>query len=137
MKPTTFLIIEDDDVDMMSIERSFKKLRLKNPTKRALDGVDALEILHGSGTQSPLEKPYILFLDLNMPRLNGLDFLKKLRDHEETKDARVFVLTTSDTDFDISEAYAQNVNGYIVKSDLTESLRAAFDESESDWVIVG
>ena len=112
----TLLIVEDDEIDLMGIKRALKELRIKNPTIRAKDGVEALEILRGENGHEKLQKPYIILLDLNMPRMDGVQFLQAIRDDEALKKSVVFVLTTSDTDEDITSAYTHNVAGYIVKS---------------------
>jgi len=136
MNPITFLVAEDDDVDMISIERAMKRMRLKNPMVRAKNGFDALEILHGTGDAPALNPPYIVLLDLNMPRMNGMEFLTELRKHPVTKTTRVFVLTTSETDQDIINAHSHNISGYIFKSDLLGSLSEAIDSLEDNWVLL-
>lgn len=137
MEPITFVVVEDDDVDMMSIKRALKGLNLKNPIIRAKDGLAALELLHGSDAQPAMESPYIILLDLNMPRMNGLDFLAALRKNPMTEMARVFVLTTSETDQDILNAHTHNIMGYIFKSDLLGSLGEAIDSLENSWMLLG
>lgn len=115
-KPISLLLIEDDDVDAEAIDRAFKKQKIANPIVRASDGIEALDILRGQGSSRTLESPYIILLDINMPRMNGHEFLKELRGDESLHGCVVFVLTTSDADRDIDQAYAQNVAGYIIKS---------------------
>ncbi len=134
--PIKFLIVEDDDVDMMSIKRAFKHIRLNNPVVRAKDGREAIDLLHNTDNESRLSSPYIIFLDLNMPRMNGLEFLKVLRGDPRTEHARVFVLTTSETDEDIINAHAFDILGYIFKSDLMGSLSEAITALEEDWVLL-
>ena len=119
-KHATILLVEDDDIDAMSVERAFKKLRIANPIIRAKDGMIALELLK-NGT---VTKPYIMLLDLNMPRMGGLELLTELRNDENLKNSVVFVLTTSKDDEDKLAAYNQNIAGYIVK----EKLQHGFDE---------
>tara|TARA_R110002012_G_scaffold81537_2_gene206380 strand:+ start:803 stop:1231 length:429 start_codon:yes stop_codon:yes gene_type:complete len=119
-KHVTILLVEDDDVDAKSVKRAFQKLKIINPIVRAKDGVIALELLK-EGTVS---KPYIMLLDLNMPRMGGLELLTELRKDEDLKNSIVFVLTTSKDDEDKLAAYDQNIAGYIVK----EKLQHGFDE---------
>jgi len=116
----TILLVEDDDIDAMSVMRAFNKLRIANPIVRAKDGMIALELLR-NGT---VTKPYIMLLDLNMPRMGGLEVLTELRKDENLKNSIVFVLTTSKDDEDKLAAYDQNIAGYIVK----EKLQHGFDE---------
>jgi CheY-like chemotaxis protein len=132
----TLLIVEDDEIDLMGIKRALKELRIKNPTIRAKDGVEALEILRGENGHEKLQKPYIILLDLNMPRMDGVQFLQAIRDDEALKKSVVFVLTTSDTDEDITSAYTHNVAGYIVKSDAKDSFREAMNMLDIYWTIV-
>jgi CheY-like chemotaxis protein len=108
------LLIEDDDVDIMNVKRAFKKNNVQNPLTVAEDGLKALEILKSlKANNEPV--PKIILLDLNMPRMGGIEFLTELRKDEELKDISVFVMTTSSEETDIVDAYRLNVAGYIVK----------------------
>lgn len=131
-KTVTILLIEDDDIDAMSVERSLKKMCLANPLIRAVDGVDALTLLR-NGT---LAKPYIVLLDLNLPRMRGLEFLKEIRDDDTLCEAVVFVLTTSKNEDEIAEAYRKNVAGYIVKSNLNHDFSQVLTFLDHYWRIV-
>lgn len=110
-----FLIVEDNELDAENLSRCFEGLELKNPRTRAKDGVDALDVLRGTNGKQKLEKPYIVLLDINMPRMNGLEFLKEVRADKELCDISVFILSTSDRTQDIEDAYKYNVAGYFVK----------------------
>lgn len=109
------LLVEDDDVDAERVERAFRKLDLALPIRRARDGVEALEILRGE-TLPLFDRPYVIILDLKLPRMGGLQFLGCLREDPALRDAVVFVLTTSQNEADRFKAYQCNVAGYIVKS---------------------
>ena len=111
------LLVEDDEVDIMNVERAFKKGKITNPLYIAGNGIEALAMLRSSTEQpSPLPaKRILILLDLNMPKMNGLEFLQELRQDEELKRTPVIVLTTSDEDKDRIEAYNLNVAGYILK----------------------
>ena len=111
-KVLNILLVEDDEVDVMNIRRAFKKGNITNPLFVAGNGLEALEMLRGGGV--PRERRLIL-LDLNMPRMNGLEFLRELRGDEELGGTPVVVLTTSDDDRDRTEAFRLNVAGYILK----------------------
>jgi CheY-like chemotaxis protein len=106
------LLVEDDQVDVMNVQRAFKKNNIKNPLWVAGNGVDALDKLRGG--EIPLTRLLVL-LDLNMPRMNGIEFLRHLRADGELRHLPVVVLTTSDDERDRVEAYHLNVAGYIVK----------------------
>ncbi|MEM8829305.1 MAG: response regulator [Cyanobacteria bacterium P01_G01_bin.19] len=111
------LLVEDDEVDVMNVKRAFKKYKITNPLFTAGNGVEALEMLRSQDGQPPVvpESRRLILLDLNMPKMNGLEFLEELRQDEILKRSPVIVLTTSDEDKDRIEAYNLNVAGYILK----------------------
>lgn len=106
------LLVEDDDVDVMNVRRAFAKHHIANPLFIARDGVEALEKLRDS--EVPKGRRLVL-LDLNMPRMNGIEFLRELRNDPELAPTPVVVLTTSNDDQDKVEAYHLNVAGYLLK----------------------
>ncbi|MGF1479622.1 MAG: response regulator [Cyanophyceae cyanobacterium] len=110
------LLVEDDEVDVMNVKRAFRKSNISNPLYVADNGIKALEMLrtHDGAAAVPGTRRLIL-LDLNMPRMSGLEFLKELRADPALKATPVIVLTTSDEDKDRVEAYNLNVAGYILK----------------------
>lgn len=110
------LLVEDDELDVRIIKRALKQEKISNPIVVAKDGVEAIEILEGKAGLPTLNRPYLILLDLNMPRMNGLEFLETLRKKPQLKDSVVFVLTTSEADEDILAAYSFNVAGYLLKS---------------------
>lgn len=112
---TTILVVEDNDLDVENLMRCFKRLNIDNPVLRAKDGLEGLDILRSTDPETGLKRPCIVLLDLNMPRMNGIEFLGKVRDDETIADTPVFVLTTSDHRRDLEEAHRRNVCGYIVK----------------------
>ena len=109
------LLVDDDQVDVRAITRAFQKQRISNPITVASNGLEALEILRGQGKET-IERPYMILLDLNMPKMGGLQFLDEIRQDEDLKDSIVFVLTTSDDERDKFEAYSKNIAGYLLKS---------------------
>lgn len=131
-KTVNILLVEDDDIDAMSVDRALKKMRLLNPLIRALDGMEALTILR----DKHIAKPYVVLLDLNLPRMGGLEFLKAIREDEQLNDTIVFVLTTSKNEEEISEAYRKNVAGYIVKSNLNQDFTQVLTFLDHYWRIV-
>ena len=106
------LLVEDDDVDVMNVKRAFDKNHIMNPLYVAGNGLEALRMLRSGAV--PLDRRIVL-LDLNMPRMNGIEFLQALRVDPELKSTTVVVLTTSDNDRDKLEAYNLNVAGYLLK----------------------
>lgn len=116
-KPTmNILLVEDDDVAAEAVIRSLKKSNLEFPILLAEDGLEALHILRNENPAKILKRPFLILLDLNMPRMNGFEFLQEIRADNKLKDSVVFVLTTSDADSDKSRAYHENIAGYMVKS---------------------
>jgi CheY-like chemotaxis protein len=106
------LLVEDDELDVMNVQRAFKKNNVVNPLYTAGNGLDALAMLRGDAI--PKDRRLIL-LDLNMPRMGGIEFLKELRADPDLKATTVVVLTTSDEERDKVKAYDLNVAGYILK----------------------
>jgi CheY-like chemotaxis protein len=110
-KLVNILLVEDDEVDVMNVKRAFTKNNIQNELFVAGNGVEALDMLRSSIV--PL--PRIIILDINMPKMNGIEFLKVLREDESLKNISVFVMTTSNEDSDKINAYNLNVAGYILK----------------------
>jgi len=135
MHDIKILLVDDDDVDAEMVIRGFRKSRIGNEITVAEDGIQALEVLRENG-DGGLRKPYIVLLDLNMPRMNGFDFLDELRSDEFLRDTIVFVLTTSKADMDRARSYAKNVAGYIVKSDVGPSFKSAVELLQCYWTTV-
>lgn len=106
------LLVEDDEVDVMNVERAFAQHHIRNPLFVAGDGVEALEKLRGD--EIPKDRRIVL-LDLSMPRMNGIEFLRELRKDPDLSATTVVVLTTSKDDRDKIDAYNLNVAGYLVK----------------------
>ena len=111
-KLLNILLVEDDEVDVMNIRRAFKKGNISNPLFVAGNGLEALEMLRGD--EVPRTRRLVL-LDLNMPRMNGIEFLRELRADPELSPTPVVVLTTSDAERDKVEAYNLHVAGYLLK----------------------
>jgi CheY-like chemotaxis protein len=111
-RPLNILLVEDDDVDVMNIQRAFERANIPRPFFRAADGVEALDILRAPST--PLERRLVL-LDLNLPRMNGIEFLRELRADAQLRRTPVVVLTTSDDEQDKLDAFDLHVAGYLLK----------------------
>lgn len=111
----SFLLVEDDEVDVITIKRAFKKANIINSLHVAGNGLEALDLLRGENGQKNLKQPLIVLLDLNMPKMNGLEFLTEIRKDDELKSLPVVVLTSSANDEDIVKAYGNNVAGYLLK----------------------
>ncbi|MGI2101423.1 response regulator [Shewanella oncorhynchi] len=129
----TILLVDDDDVDYMAVQRAMRQLRLLNPLVRARDGIEALTILTSLDT---IKGPYLILLDLNMPRMNGFEFLERIRSDPSLSSSVVFMLTTSSTDEDRMKAYSHHVAGYMVKTDMKDGFNNIFNMLEGYWRIV-
>ena len=106
------LLVDDDDVDVMNVRRAFRKANVANPIHGASNGIEALAMLRGG--DFPSERRLVL-LDINMPKMNGIEFLREVRADPKLKTLCVVVLTTSNEDRDRMEAYQLNVAGYLLK----------------------
>ncbi len=105
------LLVEDDSVDVMSVERALSKLNVINELVRKVDGQDALEYLQDDVNV----KPCIILLDLNMPRMGGLELLEIIKKEDNLKDIPVFVFTTTGIDEHIVKSLEVGATGYISK----------------------
>ena len=106
------LLVEDDEVDVMNVKRAFERNNVSNPLFVAGNGLEGLEVLRGN--EMPKQRRLVL-LDLNMPKMNGIEFLQALRADPELAATPVVVLTTSNDDQDKIDAYNLNVAGYLLK----------------------
>ena len=112
IKKHTILLVEDDELDIISVERSLKKLESEYTLQTAYNGIEALDILRKS---DPETLPDVILLDINMPRMNGIEFLRTLRTDQNLKDIRVFIMTTSSDSMDRGQAEELGISGYIIK----------------------
>jgi CheY-like chemotaxis protein len=129
-KIVTILLVEDDEVDQKALRWAFEKLKIANPLVIAGDGVEAWEML------PTLARPYLIITDLNMPRMNGIELLKKIRSSPEYRDSIVFALTTSNDEADKIAAYNLNVAGYMLKTDMGTSFQRAISLIDNYWKVV-
>lgn len=114
MNVKSILLVEDDELDVISVQRSLRKLDHPYHLETAYNGIEALEFLKKSKSeQTPL--PDIILLDLNMPKMNGIEFLKVLRSNADLKDIKVFVMTTSGDESDRRSTEQLGVSGYVIK----------------------
>jgi CheY-like chemotaxis protein len=127
------LLVEDDQVDVMNVKRAFERNRIANPLFVAGDGLEALEMLRSG--RVPNSRRLVL-LDLNMPRMNGIEFLQELRRDSELQHTPVVVLTTSNDDRDKIKAYDFNVAGYLVKPVTFSSFVDLMAALNKYWTLV-
>ena len=124
---THILLVEDDDGDAIAVERTFRKARIAKSIVRAVDGIEALQILKGTDGHLRLPKPNLLLIDLNLPRMSGIQLITAIREDHELHDTVIFVLTTSNRQQDKGAAYALNVAGYILKEKAGEDFQSLFN----------
>jgi CheY-like chemotaxis protein len=118
------LLIEDDDVDVMTVKRSLRDLKVANQLVPIGDGEEAIEYLRNECAT----KPCLILLDLNMPKMDGAEFLKIVKADKALKKIPVVILTTSNSDRDVIESFELGAAGYMVKSvdyeKFVETIRA-------------
>lgn len=138
MRTANLLLVDDDDLDVEALERAIREARIANPIFRASDGEEALQMLNGEAGVTHVRSPVLVFLDLNMPRMTGLEFLQAIRAHpnDEIRRTVAFVLTTSDAEADRLAAYDAHVAGYIVKTNAGESFLDLSELIKSYWKLV-
>jgi len=129
------LMVEDDEVDVMTLKRAFKKNNILNPVQIAGNGEEALQILRENETSPNHPLPKIILLDINMPRMGGIEFLEELRKDPNLNSISVFVLTTSDSEEDIIKTASFNVAGYIIKPLTFEKFQEALKVLDDYWSI--
>lgn len=136
MTTANILLVEDDEVDVMSVKRAFLELKIANPIHVASDGLQALDMLMGRAGHPPFPRPCIVLLDLNMPRMGGLELLAEIRKSPELRRTIVFVMTTSDDEQDRVRAYDHNVAGYVLKHSPGRSFLDAVSMLDHFWRVV-
>lgn len=132
-KPINILLVEDDAVDVMNVQRAFHKNHMTNPLMVASNGLEALTMLR-SGVV-PADRRVVL-LDLNMPKMNGIEFLRELRADPDLKATTVIVLTTSTEARDKLDAYNFNIAGYLVKPVTFPSFVEVMAALNKYWMLV-
>ena len=130
------LHVEDDDLCIMGLVRAFKSAKIANPISFAHDGIVALDMLRGTNGRERLPRPYVILLDLNMPRMGGVEFLEELRQDQDLKKSIVFILTTSGADEDKVKSYNLGVAGYILKTNPANAFLEATALLNTYWRVV-
>lgn len=111
MEKKTILLVEDDQLDVISVQRSLNKLEQDYELFTAYNGIEALEILRNDQSRIP----DVILLDLNMPKMNGIEFLKAIKNDEKFKNIKVFIMTTSGEEADRRTAESLGISGYLIK----------------------
>jgi two-component system, response regulator len=133
------LIVEDNPNDAELTTRALKKQNLANHIFVAEDGVDALDFIYCRGKyvgRNVLKPPKVIFLDLKLPKLSGLEVLKEVKANEATRSLPVVVVTSSGEDPDVKEAYALGANGYVIKPVDFDAFLQAMTNAGLFWLVV-
>ena len=130
---SSILLVEDNPRDAELTLRAFRKNNLANDILVAHDGVEALEIAF---SRAGAERPRVILLDLKLPKLDGLDVLRKLKSDERTRAIPVVVVTSSNQDPDIKTAYELGANSYVVKPVDFESFMKTMSQLGFYWLMV-
>lgn len=128
------LLVDDDEIDCLNLTRAFKKNTIMNPLHIAHSGEQAFNLLIGNDEFNKLHiMPLIILLDINMPGMNGLELLTKIRDIERLDIISVYILTTSDEQRDIEAAYKLHVAGYMVKPIVVDKFIKLIAKLKDYW----
>jgi CheY-like chemotaxis protein len=133
------LLVEDNPNDLALTQRALKKARLANNLHVCRDGEEALEFLFGGGDQCNLSNgqlPRVVLLDLKLPKVDGLEVLRRMKSDPRTRTIPVVMLTSSKEQKDVVESYNLGVNSYIVKPVNFEGFSAAVEQLGMYWLLV-
>ncbi|QPJ62850.1 MAG: response regulator [Candidatus Nitronauta litoralis] len=134
-KPINVLLVEDDGIDVLNLKRALKKNNITNPLFVAGNGLEALDMLRGENGAKKIDLPRIILLDLNMPKMDGFEFLEQVRKDPELHTSIIYVMTTSSDQKDILKAHEFNIAGYIVKPLEFEVFRGIIKTLHESWGI--
>jgi two-component system, response regulator len=138
-KPAEILLVEDNPQDLELTQRALRKANLANAIHVARDGAEALEFLFCEGQYSGRkieDGPKVILLDLKLPKVDGLEVLKRIKTDPQTKSIPVVVLTSSKEQRDVVDSYQLGVNSYIVKPVNFEGFAAAVQEIGMYWLLL-
>jgi CheY-like chemotaxis protein len=136
---SSILLVEDNPRDVELIQRAFKQARMANPIHVVIDGVEAMDYLSGAGIFADRAKyplPFLVLLDLNLPKVSGLDVLQWLRKQPELNKVCVVILTSSRESNDMESAYALGANSYLSKPGSIEQLVMLMNGLELRWAVI-
>ena len=117
-QPIKILLVEDDDGHARLIERNLRKVNLTNPIERVCDGLEALEYLHNEGRFTDRHRhapPRLVLLDINMPRMDGIEVPERIKADEHLRRLPVIMLTSTDNQAEIDRCYNAGASGYVAK----------------------
>ena len=130
------VLVEDSPSDAELITRSLKKCNLANRIVILKDGVEALEYLLGQGAGTTMPAPRVVLLDVNLPKVDGLEVLRRIKADERTKDIPVVMLTSSNQERDIAAAYQLGANSFVTKPIKFDEFAQAVADLGSYWLML-
>ena len=130
------LLVEDNPGDVRLTLEALSEARVKNRMIVARDGAEALDVLYRRGSYADASRPDLVLLDLNLPKVNGREVLARIKQDPELKTIPVVVLTTSDSDFEVEQAYKAGANSYITKPVAFENFMKVIHSIEDFWLSI-
>jgi CheY-like chemotaxis protein len=130
------LLVEDNPDDEELTIRGLERANLQNPVKVARDGQDALDYLFGTDEQDPEPVPAVVVLDVHLPRVSGLEVLRRIRAHERTRRLPVVILTSSREDQDLTDGHDLGANSYVCKPIQFDQFATAVAQLGVYWVLI-
>ena len=137
--PVEILLVEDSAEDLELTLRALRKANLANHIEIARDGAEAIDFIFGEGTHAGRDStdvPKLILLDLKLPRVDGLEVLKRIKCDPRTSHIPIVVLTSSKEQNDVTESYRLGVNSYIVKPVNFEGFTAAVQDLGMYWLLL-
>jgi len=125
------LLVEDNDLDVIIVQRLMRRLKLDYPIVRAKNGEEALGILRPDGDGKTIVPPFTMIVDINMPRMNGFELLDEIIDDPVLSQVPIYIMSTSDRDTDKNRARQYRIRGYVVKPVTQPVLLEILDSSEA------
>jgi CheY-like chemotaxis protein len=135
-EPIDILLVEDNPTDKELTLRALNKVKLANRIEVAKDGAEALDILFGTAGSSATRPPRLVLLDLKLPKVDGIEVLRRIRGDERTRHLPVVILTSSQEERDIVQSYALGTNSYVVKPVEFESFAEAVSKLGLYWLLL-
>ncbi|MBE9503961.1 MAG: response regulator [Proteobacteria bacterium] len=133
-KTIEVLLVEDNPDDVEITKRAFAKGNLLNRLHIVRDGQEALDYLYGQGEYAEVPRPGLILLDINLPKVNGIDVLRKIKKDDDLREIPVVMLTVSKRDEDIVESYDLGVNSYIIKPVEFDKFMETAKNIENYWL---
>ena len=139
LRDSTILLVEDNEEDILLLKRAFRNARVANPLNVVKDGEEAIKYLSGAGTHADRDGhpiPFLILLDLRLPKLSGFEVLEWIRDRPHFAELTVVVLTNSDHVPDVTRAHPMGANSYLVKPGTFEELVEMVKRIRGSWLLL-